>query len=59
MEQPLRQNTHQLLDEASNGGHFEAVFGTLPGGAKRSMMAITDGQLQSKVNLGFPASFFE
>lgn len=29
---------------------FDAVFGTLPGGGTRSMVAITDGQLQSKAN---------
>ncbi|KAL3481970.1 hypothetical protein BJX99DRAFT_253093 [Aspergillus californicus] len=29
---------------------FHAIFGTLPGGVKRSMMAITDGQLQSVVD---------
>ncbi|BCS21100.1 uncharacterized protein APUU_21532A [Aspergillus puulaauensis] len=27
--------------------HFEAIFGTFPGGAGRSIVAITDGQLQS------------
>ncbi|KAJ0417198.1 hypothetical protein BJY00DRAFT_316153 [Aspergillus carlsbadensis] len=29
---------------------LKAVFGTLPGGAQRSMVAITDGQLQSIIN---------
>lgn len=29
--------------------HFEAVFGTLPGGITRRMVAIADGQLQSRL----------